>query len=48
MHNSLIIILFIYGAGEKPSPLLRRPIIALLCQPWMVDDEFGAIGGMNR
>jgi hypothetical protein len=32
----------------KPSPLLLRPSIGLLLQPWMVDgDDYGAISGMN-
>jgi hypothetical protein len=27
--------------------LVRRPIIDLLCQPRMIDDESGAVGGMR-
>jgi hypothetical protein len=31
------------------SPLLRRPFIGLLYQPWMIDgDDCGAISGMNE
>jgi hypothetical protein len=32
----------------ETSPLLLRPFIGLLYQPWMTDDDdFGAIGAMN-
>jgi hypothetical protein len=27
--------------------LIRRPLISLLCQPWIIDDECGAVGGMR-
>jgi hypothetical protein len=38
-----------YGAGVEPSPLLLRPFIGLLYQPWMVDgDDCGAVSGMNE
>jgi hypothetical protein len=40
--------LFICGAGVEPSPLLLRPFISLLYQPWMIDDDCGAISGMNE
>jgi hypothetical protein len=44
-----IISLFIYEAGVEPSPLLLRPFIALLYQPWMIDgDDCGAVSGMNE
>jgi hypothetical protein len=40
---------FICGAGVEPSPLLLRPFIGLLYQPWMIhDDDCGAIGEMNE
>jgi hypothetical protein len=43
------IYLFIAGTEVEPSPLLLRPFIGLLHQPWMVDaDDYGAIGGMNE
>jgi hypothetical protein len=33
----------------EPSPLIPRPFIGLLYQPWMIDgDNCGAIGGMNE
>jgi hypothetical protein len=38
-----------YGAGVEPSPLLLRPFIDLLYQPWMIDgDDCGEISGMNE
>jgi hypothetical protein len=41
--------LFIYGVGVKPYPLLLRPFIGLLYQPWMIDgDNCDAISGMNE
>jgi hypothetical protein len=41
-------ILFIYGAGVEPSPLLLQPVIDLFHQPWMMDvNDFGAISGMK-
>jgi hypothetical protein len=43
-----ILFVFIYWPGVEPSPLLLRPLIDLLYQPWMIDDEdCGAVGGMN-
>jgi hypothetical protein len=42
-------LLYIHGAGVDPSPLLLRPFIGLLYQPWMIDrDDCGAISGMNE
>jgi hypothetical protein len=39
----------IYGAGVEPSPLLLRPFIGPLYQPWMTDgDDCGAIGEINE
>jgi hypothetical protein len=39
----------IYGAGVELSPLLLRPFIGLLYQPWMRDgDDCGAVSGMNE
>jgi hypothetical protein len=41
------LLLFIHGTGVEPSPLLLRPLIGLLYQPWMMDGEdCGAMGGM--
>jgi hypothetical protein len=41
-------LLFIYGAGVEPSPLLLRPFVRLLYQSWMVHgDDCGANNGMN-
>jgi hypothetical protein len=41
--------LFIYAAGAEPSPLLLRPFIGLLFQPWMKDgDDCIAISGTNE
>jgi hypothetical protein len=38
---------FFHGAGWGRVHLVRRPVINLLYQPWMVDgDECGAVGGM--
>jgi hypothetical protein len=37
MYVYLFIILFIYGIGVEPSPLLLQPFIGLLYQPWMTD-----------
>jgi hypothetical protein len=38
---------FISGVGVKWSPLLRRPFIGLLYNPWMIDsDDYGAISGV--
>jgi hypothetical protein len=40
------ILLFTYGAGVEPRPLLLLPVIGLLFQPWMIDDgDCGAVGG---
>jgi hypothetical protein len=44
----LLLSLFIYGAGVKPSPLLLRRSIGLLYQPWVIDDDCGAVGVMNE
>jgi hypothetical protein len=45
----LNVVLYIYGAGVEPSPLLLRPFIGLLHQPWMIDgDDCGVISGMNE
>jgi hypothetical protein len=39
----------IYGAGVEPSPLVLRPFIGLLYQPWMIDGvDCGAVSGMNN
>jgi hypothetical protein len=39
---------FIYGAGVEPSPLLLRPVIGLLYQPWMIyGDDCGVTSGIN-
>jgi hypothetical protein len=41
--------MFIYVAGVALNPLLLRPFIGVLYQPWMVDgDNCGAINGMNK
>jgi hypothetical protein len=46
-HPTFFLLLFMYGAGVEPRPLLLRPLIGLLYQPWMIDgDGFGAISGM--
>jgi hypothetical protein len=38
-------VLFIYWAGVEPSPLLLRPHIGLLHQPWLLaDDGSEAVG----
>jgi hypothetical protein len=43
----LFILLLICGDGVEPSPLLLRPFIGPLYQPWMIDGyDCGAIGGM--
>jgi hypothetical protein len=40
--------LFIYFAGVEQSLLLLRPLVDLLYQPWMIDDDnSGRTGGMN-
>jgi hypothetical protein len=40
---------FIYGAGVEPSPLLLRPFVGILHQPWMIDgDDCGVISGVNQ
>jgi hypothetical protein len=45
----LLLLLFIYVAGVEPSPLLLRPCIGLLYQPWVTDgDVCGAISGMSE
>jgi hypothetical protein len=45
----LLFFLVIFGAIVEPDPLLLRPFIGLLYQPWMIDgDDCGAIGGMNE
>jgi hypothetical protein len=33
-----------YRAGIEPSPLLQRPFVGLLYQPWLIDHR--AVGGM--
>jgi hypothetical protein len=41
--------LFFYGAKVEPSPLLLRPFIGLLKEPWKIDgDDCGAISGTNE
>jgi hypothetical protein len=43
------IFLFIYGSRVEPNPLLLRPFIGLLYQPWMIDgDDCGAVGGLDE
>jgi hypothetical protein len=40
--------LFIYLDGVELSPLLLRPLIGLLYQPWIIDGDYcGALIGMN-
>jgi hypothetical protein len=39
--------LFIYWTGMEPSPVLLRPLIGLLYQPWMTDDNCEAADGRN-
>jgi hypothetical protein len=44
-----IYILFIYGIGVEPSPLLLGPFIGPLYQSWMTDgDDCEAISGMKN
>jgi hypothetical protein len=44
----IISLLFIYVTGVESSPLTLRPLIAVLCQFWMIDaNGCGAISGMN-
>jgi hypothetical protein len=46
----LLIILFFFGREVEPSPLLLRPFVGLLYQPWMIhddDDDDDAVSGMN-
>jgi hypothetical protein len=54
-YNRLVILSgdedeIILWSGVELSPLVLRPSIGLLFQPWMIsaDDDFGAIGGMNE
>jgi hypothetical protein len=48
LYYYLFIYLFIYCAGVEPSQLLLRPLIVLMYQPWIIDDDdCGEIGGMN-
>jgi hypothetical protein len=45
----LLFLVFVYGAGVEPNPLLLRPFIGLLSQPWMIDgDDCGEISGMDE
>jgi hypothetical protein len=45
----MFIFSFLCGVGGQPSPLVLRPLIDLLCQPWMIDgDNCGAINGINK
>jgi hypothetical protein len=40
--------LFLFEGGVEPRPLLLRPFIGLLYQPWVTDgDDCGAISGTN-
>jgi hypothetical protein len=48
LRNSPTFFLFIYGTGVEPSPLLLRPLIVSLYQPWVIDgDDCGAVGSVN-
>jgi hypothetical protein len=41
-------VIFSVGATVEPSPILLRPFIGLLYQPWVIcDDDCGAVDGMN-
>jgi hypothetical protein len=45
----IILLLFICGAGEEPSPRLLRPLTGLLYRPWIIyGDDSVAIRGMNE
>jgi hypothetical protein len=35
------------GVGWDWGHLVRRSLTDLLYQPWMIDDEYGAVGGMR-
>jgi hypothetical protein len=41
---------WLFLSGIEPSPLLLRPFVILLYQPWMIDGDYdyGDIGGMNK
>jgi hypothetical protein len=44
----MMIVLFIYGVGVEPSPLLLLPFISLLYQSWMINCyDCGAVSGIN-
>jgi hypothetical protein len=43
-----LFLLFIYGVGVEPSPLLLQPVISVLYQLWLIGvDDCGAVSGMN-
>jgi hypothetical protein len=45
--KSYILLSFFYVTGLEPSPLLLRPFIGLLYQPWMIDnDDCGTTSGV--
>jgi hypothetical protein len=49
VKKQVFIHFFIYVAGAKPSPLLLRPFIGLLCQSRMIGgDDCAEIGGMDE
>jgi hypothetical protein len=45
----LLFLLFIYGSGVEPNPLLLPHFIVIFYKPWMADgDNCGAISGINE
>jgi hypothetical protein len=48
-HKLMISKFFSFLAEVEPSPLVMRPFIGFLYQPWIIDDydDSAAIGGMN-
>jgi hypothetical protein len=46
-HPTCTIFFWGGGAGVEPSPLVLRPLIGLLYQTWIIDDDCEAFGGMT-
>jgi hypothetical protein len=46
-HMARMIFFPLLGCGETWVHLVRRPVFGLLYQPWMIDDECGAVSGMR-
>jgi hypothetical protein len=44
---SILFFFLVSLGGVRPSPLVTSATVGLLYQPRMIDDDYGAVGGMR-